>query len=110
MTHRVYKSTLERWKARLNSGGVASFEESPSSKIYTKELKQVAVRNYLEHGFTALEVLSKHQISSTYVLYGWMKKYDVYGIKGLEDRRERTKQEELISRFGCKNDMSPFTN
>ncbi|WP_150111975.1 IS3 family transposase [Exiguobacterium antarcticum] len=159
-THRVSRSTLERWKARLHSGGVASFEESSSLKIYTKELKQAAVRDYLEHGFTALEVLSKYQISSTSVfygwikkytshselkdsrkeavkamtkgrqttleerieiieyclqngrnykqtsvifdvayhqVYGWMKKYDVDGMEGLEDRRGRTKQEEELT-------------
>ncbi|MDI3234093.1 helix-turn-helix domain-containing protein [Exiguobacterium antarcticum] len=45
-THRVSRSTLERWKARLHSGGVASFEESSSLKIYTKELKQAAVRDF----------------------------------------------------------------
>lgn len=30
-------------------------------------------------------------------VYGWMKKYDVDGMEGLEDRRGRTKQEEELT-------------
>lgn len=59
-THGVSKNTLKRRKKRLETDGIESLNESSSWKDYTKETKQSAVLDYIERGFTELEILSKY--------------------------------------------------
>ena len=72
--HDVSEHTLRVWKVKFETGGIDALKESRTWKLYTKEQKIAAVRDYLD-GVTMVEVLSRHQISSRSVLYRWIKKY-----------------------------------
>ncbi|WP_214707865.1 MULTISPECIES: helix-turn-helix domain-containing protein, partial [unclassified Exiguobacterium] len=72
--HHVSEHTLRVWKVKFETGGIDALKESRIWKLYTKEQKIAAVRDYLD-GVTVVEVLSRHQISSRSVLYRWIKKY-----------------------------------
>lgn len=73
-THKVSENTLRVWKVKFDTGGIDALKESKTWKLYTKEQKLAAVRDYLD-GATAVEVLSNHQISDWSVLRRWIKKY-----------------------------------
>ena len=45
-------------------------------KLYSKETKEAAVRDYLSHEFTFPEILKKYQIRSGTQLKKWIKKYN----------------------------------
>ncbi|MFK3988683.1 IS3 family transposase [Exiguobacterium mexicanum] len=72
--HHVSEHTLRVWKVKFETGGIDALKESRIWKLYTKEQKIAAVRDYLD-GVTMVEVLSRYQISSRSVLYRWIKKY-----------------------------------
>ncbi|WP_074036508.1 IS3 family transposase [Exiguobacterium sp. AT1b] len=72
--HDVSKDALRVWKVKFDTDGIDALKESKTWKLYTKEQKLAAVRDYLD-GFTKMEVLSKHQISDWSVLRRWIKKY-----------------------------------
>ncbi|NYN20942.1 IS3 family transposase, partial [Salmonella enterica subsp. enterica serovar Typhimurium] len=69
-THKVSKHALRIWKVKFDTGGVDALKESKTWKLYTKEQKIAAVRDYLD-GVTTVEVLSRHQISDWSVLRRW---------------------------------------
>ena len=83
--HHVSKDTLRVWKVKFDTGGIDALKESRTWKLYTKEQKLAAVRDYLD-GLTKMEVLSKHQISDWSVLRKWIKKYT--GHSKLTDSRK----------------------
>ena len=66
-THKVSKHALRIWKVKFDTGGVDALKESKTWKLYTKEQKIAAVRDYLD-GVTTVEVLSRHQISDWCIL------------------------------------------
>lgn len=84
-THNVSENTLRVWKVKFDTGGVDALKESKTWKLYTKEQKIAAVRDYLD-GATTVEVLSNHQISDGSVLRKWIKKYT--GHSELTDSRK----------------------
>jgi transposase-like protein len=83
--HDVSWDTLRVWKAKFDTGGIDALNESRTQRLYTREQKIAAVRDYLD-GLTKMETLSKHHISSWSVLYRWIKKYT--GHSELTDSRK----------------------
>ncbi len=83
--HDVSWDTLRVWKAKFDTGGIDALNESRTQRLYTRDQKIAAVRDYLD-GLTKMETLSKHHISSWSVLYRWIKKYT--GHSELTDSRK----------------------
>lgn len=83
--HDVSWDTLQVWKVKFDTGGIDALKESRTWRHYTKEQKLAAVRDYLD-GLSKMETLSKHDISSSSVLYRWIRQYT--GHSELTDSRK----------------------
>jgi transposase len=71
----VSKSTIQRWKMKFDKAGVDGLIESTTWSAYSKELKDSAVKDFLQKDLTDIEILEKYNISSNSVLRTWVKKY-----------------------------------
>jgi transposase len=71
----VSKSTIRRWKMKFDKAGVDGLIESTTWNTYSKELKNAAVKDFLQKDLTDIEILEKYNISSNSVLRTWVKKY-----------------------------------
>ena len=67
--------TVRRWQVKYQSEGLEGLKESTTWKAYSKELKVMAVQDYLANQFTVYEILIKYQISSDSMLKKWVEKY-----------------------------------
>lgn len=85
-THKVSERILRIWKVKFDTGGIDALKESKTRKLYIKEQKIAAVRDYLDEA-TTVEILSNHQISDRSVLRRWIKKYTSHSE--LTDSRKR---------------------
>lgn len=71
----IGRSALISWKVKYETEGIEGLKESSTWKPYTKELKEAAVQDFVDHGLSIRETLAKYQISSQSVLKRWVKKY-----------------------------------
>lgn len=71
----ISEPTLKSWTIKYETEGIEGLKLSKTWKSYSKELKNLAVRDFLEHRLTIFEVLEKYQISSNSVLWKWIHKY-----------------------------------
>lgn len=69
-------NTLKRWIHSFKSNGIDGLKESHTWQRYSKELKQVAVKEYLEGKVSLVDCCEKYNISSTSVLRVWISKYN----------------------------------
>ncbi|MBM6619660.1 helix-turn-helix domain-containing protein, partial [Bacillus suaedaesalsae] len=58
--------------------GSEGLKESSTWKRYSKEIKLLAVSDYLSGKYSLLEVVKKYEISSHSVLHEWIKKYNTH--------------------------------
>ena len=90
-----------------------SYEKEPEGEImakrrYTLEERAQAVKEYLENGGSFAEIAEAYGLS-TPLVRNWVRKYQEFGVAGLDDRRgqrtaaqtPRTKEEELRIRNAC---------
>ena len=54
---------------------IQMLKEANSWKSYSKELKEAAAQDYLNHGLSKGEIVLKYEISSRSVLSRWIRKY-----------------------------------
>jgi transposase len=74
--YKVNNDSIYEWVYRYEKYGLEGLKESPSWKMYSKELKQMAVQDVLSGNYSIREVTRKHEISSTSLLRKWIKKYN----------------------------------
>ncbi|MBT2639439.1 IS3 family transposase [Bacillus sp. ISL-39] len=74
--YKVNNLSIYEWVYKYEKYGVAGLKESPSWKVYSKELKQAAVQDVLSGNYSIREVTRKYEISSTSLLRKWIKKYN----------------------------------
>lgn len=74
--YKVNNDSIYEWVYRYEKYGLEGLKESPSWKMYSKELKQMAVQDVLSGKYSIREVTRKHEISSTSLLRKWIKKYN----------------------------------
>ena len=79
----VHQGTLYQWRALYQFGGVAALIRPQKNKIYSKEIKQCAVEDYLTGKYSKYDLLAKYGISSTSVFNRWLKNYNSH--RGLHD-------------------------
>jgi transposase len=71
----VNMTTLYEWRALYQFGGVEALMRSKKNKVYSKELKQSAVEEYLSGKYSMVDILAKYGISGLSVFKKWVKIY-----------------------------------
>ncbi|MFE8700764.1 IS3 family transposase [Cytobacillus sp. FJAT-54145] len=74
--YNVHHSTILDWKHKYDKYGLEGLNESSTWKMYSKDLKLAAIKDYLSGKYSIREVARLYEISSTSVLRGWVKKYN----------------------------------
>lgn len=101
--------TLKRWQVKYQSEGMEGLKESTTWKPYSKELKVIAVQDYLANKFTLREILVKYQISNDSVLKKWVKKYTSHSElkdsgKGMSKTMTKTRKTTVEERIEIAQD------
>ena len=71
----VNRQTLQEWRALFKFGGIEALTRPKKNKVYSKELKQSAVEDYLSERYSMFDILAKYGISSLSVFKKWVKIY-----------------------------------
>ncbi|SLK30866.1 Transposase and inactivated derivatives [Mycobacteroides abscessus subsp. abscessus] len=71
----VHQDTLYQWRALYQFSGVEALMRPKKNKVYSKELKQSAVEDYLSENYSKYDILAKYGISSLSVFKNWLKIY-----------------------------------
>ena len=80
--YRINNSALYNWKYKYRRYGLDGLKESKTCKIYSNELKELALKDYLSGQFSQNEIIKKYNISTRSVFEGWLNKYNCHrGIK-----------------------------
>jgi transposase len=66
------------WKYNYSKYSIDGLRESKTCKYYSKELKELAVKEYLSGQFSQREIAKKHGISNNTVLVKWINKYNCH--------------------------------
>src|SRR5690606_18138543 len=73
--YHISETTLYEWRAKYKFGGVTELIRPTKNKIYSKELKQRAVKDYLSGKYSMFDILAKYGISGLSVFKKWLKIY-----------------------------------
>jgi transposase len=96
-------NTVRKWVMSYNTLGQYAFDDKPKNKSYSRELKLLAINDYLSGEGSLIDISKKYKILSESTLKNWVMKYnshkeikdydpkgDVYMTKGtkttFEDR------------------------
>lgn len=71
----VSMTTLYEWRAHYKYGGSKALIRPNKNKVYSEELKQTAVEDYLTENYSMFDILAKYGISSKSVFKKWLKFY-----------------------------------
>lgn len=71
----VDTKTLQVWRALYKFGGIEALTRSKKNKVYSKELKQSAVEDYLSGKYSMYDIIAKYGMSSLSVFKNWLKIY-----------------------------------
>ena len=71
----VNMRTLQVWRAIYKYGGVEALIRPLKNKVYSAELKQRAIEDYLSGDYSQFDLLAKYGISSLSVFNTWLKSY-----------------------------------
>lgn len=74
--YQIPKVTLYNWVEKFEKDGISGFEDSKTWKVYSKEVKEAAVRDYISGEYSQYEIVRKYDISSRSVLRKWINKYN----------------------------------
>lgn len=74
--YKINESTFNQWTKRYLKYGLEGLKESNTWKRYSKELKEVAVLDYLSGKFSLNDLVDKYDISDHSVLRKWIKRYN----------------------------------
>ena len=84
----IAQTSLKKWIERFEKYGMEGLRSSSPWKSYSKELKVIAVRDYLSGQYSQNELIRMYGISSRSVLQEWIKTYNSHReLKGTSMRR-----------------------
>lgn len=101
----VHHSSVKEWERIVIKDGKKGLTRHAREKVYSKKLKQAAIKDYQTGDYSLREVTYKHNISSPSVLRKWIKDYNRHReIRERADERgismtgkgRKTTQEERI--------------
>ena len=75
----VGRSSIRRWISRYEAEGAAGFLPYERDRVYSPEMKEAAVRAYLEGSYSQQEICKRYGIRSDYQLRSWIKVYNAHG-------------------------------
>ena len=73
---KVGKTTIKQWLARYQSLGAESLRETSKNLLYSSELKEAAVIDYLAGAGSYSDICVKYGIKSSSQLRDWISKYN----------------------------------
>lgn len=73
--YKIDQSTISVWIYKFERYGVEELIESSSWKKYSRELKEMAIQDYILGELHLAEVIRKYEISDHSVFLKWLKKY-----------------------------------
>jgi transposase-like protein len=73
---RCGRATLNRWIKQFNVFGEKAFDEKPSNKGYSKELKLAAIEDYLSGQGSLMDISLKYGLTNDGILSNWVMKYN----------------------------------
>ena len=76
---------------RYQTGGHLALMDKPGQNIYRAEIKEQAVRDYIEKRLSLTEVVLKYDVPYQTIIK-WSKQYEEYGLEGLKDKRKTLKK------------------
>lgn len=74
--YEINDDSFYKWKKRYEKQGIEGLKESKTCKIYSKELKESAVVDYLSGNYSMYDIVDKYELSSHSVLHRWIKRYN----------------------------------
>lgn len=74
--YRISKNAFYIWKYNYSKYGIDGLTDSTTWKKYSKELKELAVRDYISGEYSLREVVHKYEITGKSVLQKWINKYN----------------------------------
>lgn len=100
--------TWRRWKSRYRTEGPEGFIPYERNRMYSAELKEQAVNDYLSGCGSMKDICEKYRIRAEVQLHNWIKVYNRHGefkthIGGslMTTRRKATKEERLSIAEEC---------
>lgn len=76
--YRVTKPNLYIWSEKLEKNGFEGLKDLSKGKLYSKELKEAAVKDFLSGEYSQREIVLKYDIPTVSTLRKWIKKYNSY--------------------------------
>ena len=75
----VDETSIRRWIQRYQMEGIEGLQEAEKNRGYSAELKERAVKEYLNGAGSQREICKKYKIRSTKQLWAWIKVYNAHG-------------------------------
>ena len=75
----VDEKSLRNWIKRYKAGGVEALYPAKQNQVYSSELKQKAVEEYLSGKGGLMEIAIKYKLRSERQLQNWIKVYNSHG-------------------------------
>ncbi|WNS73662.1 IS3 family transposase [Bacillus sp. DTU_2020_1000418_1_SI_GHA_SEK_038] len=76
LIYKVHHSSILEWRHKFDKFGLEGLKESSTWKKYSKELKLLAIKDYLSGDYSMREITRMYEISDVSVLRGWIRKYN----------------------------------
>lgn len=67
---------IRKWVHRYEALGEAGFEQSNANKSYSKELKEIVIKEYLKGGTSLQDLTNKYNVSTDEIVRQWVLKYN----------------------------------
>ena len=85
----ISRRTLRNWIKKYNEQGLEAFAVTKGNRHYTKEFKTMCVEAVLQGKGNVDDIVAKYNISNSYVLRDWIKKYNAnMELKDYDPKRE----------------------
>jgi transposase len=72
----IHPASIRQWLQTYQSLGPEGLLHLPHNKVYSAELKQTAVEDYLAGGGSHMDICKRYGIKSTFQLRSWVLKYN----------------------------------
>ena len=101
--------TIEQWIKQYEAKGVAAFFRNGKNNVYSADLKECAVKEYLEGKGSLRDITAKYGIRDKFTLRTWIKAYNsdegfLYKMSGgsrMKEVRQTTKEERVRIAKDC---------
>jgi len=112
----LHLETVREWVARYKAGGTMAFRKEQYNTVYSEELKENAVKEYLSGDVSLNEVAAKYGLRSKSQLRSWIKVYNsgkdfgrkMSGGSRMKQGRETTQEERIAIVKDCLENGSNF--